>query len=142
MDCVFCKIGNQELPAEIVYQDEKAVVFLDISPVNKGHCLAIPKEHHANLLDTPDDLVGHLMSVVKKTAQAIQQVLGAEGVNININNGSAAGQVVFHTHIHIIPRYQQDGLKLWPGEKYKNEEEKKQITQKIKTVLSSDYKLL
>ncbi len=136
MECVFCKIIKNELPAEIVYEDEKSIVFLDIRPTSPGHCLVIPKEHYENLLSTPEELVTHLIGVARKVAKAVSLALGADGVNIHINNGSAAGQVIFHTHLHIIPRYTGDGLKLWPGAEYKNEEEKKQIAQKIKAALT------
>ncbi len=131
-NCIFCKIVKKELPANIVYEDEKFLAFLDINPVNKGHTLVIPKKHKKNLLEEDDEILKEYLIVTKKAAKAIKKATNAGGINIINNIESIAGQVIFHTHIHIIPRYENDGLKLWPGKPYSNEEEKKQIEEKIK----------
>jgi len=132
--CVFCKIMRKEIPAQFVYEDEKLVAFLDISPVNPGHTLVVPKEHYRNMYDTPDELFAHAMVKVKKIADAIVRATKSNGTNIGINNGAAAGQVVFHTHIHIIPRLAADGLKHWPHKQLPKEDMDK-VQEEIKVYL-------
>jgi histidine triad (HIT) family protein len=114
-ECLFCKIGKGEIPSDEIYQDENIFAFLDIRPVNKGHALVIPKKHTADLLETEDAELALLISGVKKIAKGIMEATGASGFNLGVNTKPAAGQVVFHTHFHIIPRYVNDGLKLWPN---------------------------
>lgn len=130
-DCVFCKIVAHELPSETLYETEDILAFLDIKPINPGHALVIPKKHFESIHDTPDELMAKIILVSKKIANVIQQTLGAEGVNIAMNNGKAAGQIVFHAHIHVMPRYSKDAFKLWTGKDYKNGE-KEVIANKIK----------
>ena len=110
MDCVFCKIISGEIPCYKVYEDEDFLAFLDIYPVNMGHTLVIPKGHFENIFSLPDDVASKYFVVVKKIASVVKEVMNADGINIGMNNLSAAGQVVFHSHIHIIPRYKNDGL--------------------------------
>ncbi len=124
-DCLFCKIVAGEIPSSKIYEDANVLAFLDIKPVNPGHTLVIPKKHFENIHDTPDELVAKMTVVAKKIAGAIQKNLGAEGVNIGMNNGAVAGQVVFHAHVHVMPRYGKDSFKLWAGkESAQNEREK------------------
>lgn len=118
--CIFCKIIAGEIPCDKVYEDEQTIAFLDIKPVNPGHTLIIPKEHHPNITETPDEILGALMSTTRKIAHAFPTVLGTEHYNLEVNTGAIAGQVVFHTHIHIIPRHQNDGLELWHGKPYED----------------------
>lgn len=118
MDCVFCKIIAKEIHSEIIFEDAKALVFLDIAPIHPGHALVVSKEHHKGLLETPHDVACHLMSVVHKIAPAIIKATNADGFNLGVNNGAAAGQVIWHTHYHIIPRFNNDGLTQWPHQKY------------------------
>jgi histidine triad (HIT) family protein len=125
MNDLFLKIINGEIPAVKVYEDEYTMAFLDIKPVNPGHTLVIPKEHSKNFLETPDDTIQRLFPVAKKVANAVKKAVDADGINIHINNEPAAGQVVFHTHIHIIPRFEGDGLRLWGGNEYKKGEDEK-----------------
>ncbi len=134
-NCVFCKIVAGELPASKIYEDEKTLVFLSIGPINKGHALVIPKEHYKDCLDTPSELLAHLMQVAQKVARAVKLATGADGINFGINNGAAAGQLVFHTHLHIIPRFYNDGLHSWPDKEYKDIEEQEAMAQKIKKEL-------
>lgn len=129
--CIFCKIISGELPSTKVYEDEDVLAFLDIHPVNPGHTLVITKKHFESIHDTPDELVAKMSITAKKVAGAIQKNLGAEGVNIGMNNGKAAGQIVFHSHIHVMPRYGNDSFKLWQG-KSSNMEERQKIAEKIK----------
>ncbi len=108
MDCIFCKIVKGEIPSLRVYEDEKSLAILDINPANYGHTLVLPKEHHENVFDVPEETIKHLAAVAKKIATRIKSKLGADGVNILQNNGKAAGQIVMHMHIHVIPRYEND----------------------------------
>lgn len=101
--CIFCKIVQKEAPASIVYEDEKVVAFLSIQPINVGHTLVVPKAHYENIHDIPDEEVSHLYKIVKKLAPAVKKAVEAEGIRIVQNNGEAAGQVIFHLHVHIIP---------------------------------------
>ena len=110
MDCIFCKIINGEIPSSKVYEDEDFIAFLDINPVHKGHTLLIPKKHFRNLFDTPDDVAAKIYSTAAKVGEGICKATSADGLNILQNNEEAAGQEVFHSHIHIIPRYKEDGL--------------------------------
>jgi histidine triad (HIT) family protein len=113
-DCIFCKIAAGEIPSDKIYEDEKVFAFLDLRPTSRGHALVIHKTHSDNFLATPDEILGELIPMVKKIAGGIMKVTGAAGFNVTTNNGPAAGQVVFHLHFHIIPRYEHDGLKLFP----------------------------
>jgi histidine triad (HIT) family protein len=101
--CTFCNIAQKEAPANIVYEDEKVIAFMSIRPINIGHTLVVPKKHYENIYEIPEDEVAHLYTVVKKIAHAVQKAVSAEGIRIVQNNGEAAGQVVFHMHVHIIP---------------------------------------
>jgi len=113
--CIFCKIIAGELPSYKIYEDDKIMAFLDIAPVNKGHALVIPKEHYEDTLETPDELLKHMAVTIKKISKAIMKITGARACNIGMNNGAESGQVVFHTHWHIMPRFENDGYKLWQG---------------------------
>ena len=121
-DCIFCKIIKGEIPCSKIYEDDKAFAFLDIAPVNKGHALVIPKEHHETFEDLPDDLLEYLTNLVRKVSKSVKQGVNADGYNIGMNIGKAAGQLVFHAHWHIIPRFNDDGLKTWPQKEYKEGE--------------------
>ncbi len=118
-DCIFCRIVQGQLPAARVLETPAVLAFLDIAPVNYGHTLVIPKVHYQNLLELPDELWTEMGQVSRRVAQALRATLYAQGFNIGMNNFEAAGQVVFHAHIHVIPRYFSDGLKLFPQESYK-----------------------
>lgn len=104
MDTIFTKIINREIPAEIIYEDKVVLAFLDIIPVNHGHTLVIPKVPFVNVFDGDAEVLAHMMKVGQKIAQAQTAAGLADGVNFVINNGAAAGQEVFHSHLHIIPR--------------------------------------
>ncbi|MEJ9211500.1 HIT family protein [Bacillus smithii] len=104
-DCIFCKIMNGEIPSAKVYEDENVFAFLDISQVTKGHTLVIPKIHKKNLFELTPEIAGSLFQAVPKIANAIQDAYQPIGLNLLNNNGEAAGQSVFHFHIHLLPRY-------------------------------------
>ena len=137
MDCIFCKVIKGELPSHTVYEDDRVVAFLDIAPINKGHTLIVPKKHYENTLETPDELLQHIVLVTKKLSQAILAATGANACNIGINNGRESGQVVFHTHWHIMPRFTDDGYELWKGKDmtYVAGEEAAAVAQKITNLL-------
>ena len=116
--CIFCKIVNNEIPSSKIIETDKVLVFLDVNPINKGHALVIAKEHYETLLDVPDNLLKDLMITAKKVARSMKKTLNAEGFNIGMNNYAAAGQTVPHAHMHVIPRFGNDGLEAWPHKKY------------------------
>ena len=103
--CTFCRIARGEAPAYIVYRDGSVIAFLDKAPLTKGHTLVATIEHYENILEIPDKLLGDVINVVKKVAKAQLEGLGAQGVRVVQNNGSLAGQVIFHIHFHVIPFY-------------------------------------
>ena len=105
LECVFCKIIEKKVPAAVIYEDPYVISFLDINPRFKGHALVIPKVHVSTLDELSDEALAHLFVVVKHVARNLKETLGADGYNIISNNGSVAGQVVPHLHIHVIPRY-------------------------------------
>jgi histidine triad (HIT) family protein len=111
-DCVFCKIIQGQIPSTKVYEDDKTLAFMDIHPVNPGHCLVVPKEHAANLMDSSPEAVADAMRTVHKVAKAVQKALNPYGINLLQANGEGAAQSVFHLHIHIIPRVQGDDLNM------------------------------
>ena len=131
-DCIFCKIANGSIPSKTIYEDEKFRVILDLGPATKGHALILPKEHYADIYEIPEETIGDAMKLAKKMAGLMTDKLGCDGFNIVQNNGEAAGQTVKHFHIHLIPRYKDDGQYiLWePGEVSQDELEliKRQIT--------------
>ena len=117
MDCLFCKIINKEIPAKIIYEDDNYLSFLDINPNTKGHTLVIPKKHTDTFNNLSDQEAGDLALKVHYIAQRLIKLLNTEHYNLGLNNGSNAGQIVNHVHWHIIPRYENDGLKHWGAKK-------------------------
>ena len=111
-DCIFCKIAVGEIPSATVYEDEDFRVILDLNPASCGHALVIPKQHDENLMTIPEDLAGKAMITAKKVATVLKEVLPCDGYNILQNNGLCAGQTVFHFHIHLIPRRENDNVGL------------------------------
>jgi histidine triad (HIT) family protein len=105
-DCVFCKIARHEEDASRIYEDKDVIAFLDARPVNEGHTLVISRKHYTNIFEIPDEELAVLFKIVKKVADAIMKSEKAEGIRIVQNNGSAAHQIVFHFHVHIIPEYE------------------------------------
>ncbi|HEY1037480.1 MAG TPA: HIT family protein [Candidatus Paceibacterota bacterium] len=130
-DCIFCHIAKGTVPAVKLYEDSETVAFLDINPVHPGHVLVIPKDHYENVYSTPAEAWLRMMMTVQKMAVAVKNATDADGINIEMNNESAAGQVMFHAHVHIIPRFNEDGLKHWPSKAYKDHEEMQAVSEKI-----------
>lgn len=117
-DCIFCRIANGEIPSKTLYEDEAFRVILDLGPATRGHALILPKEHAADLYELPEETAAKAMVLAKKMALAMREKLRCDGLNLVQNNGEAAGQTVPHFHLHLIPRYVDDGQKInWvPGE--------------------------
>lgn len=109
-DCVFCKIIAGQLPAAVVYRDEQVMSFMSLQQLTQGHTLVIPIQHFKNLYELPDDLAGPLLSTAARIARAIKREYKPDGVWISQFNERAAGQSVFHYHLHVIPRYLNDGI--------------------------------
>ncbi len=107
--CIFCRIANGEIPSNTIFEDDNFRVILDNGPATKGHALVLPKEHYANVFEMPDELLAEATKVAKKVASNIKDKLSCDGLNLVQNNGEAAGQTVMHFHLHIIPRYADDG---------------------------------
>ncbi|MBS3109132.1 HIT family protein [Candidatus Woesearchaeota archaeon] len=131
-DCVFCKIAKGEIPASKVYEDKNYLVFLDIMPANKGHLLVIPKKHYLSLEEMPEKAATGLILIEQKAIKAMVKTLNPDGYNCLQNNHFAAGQLIPHAHVHIIPRYNSDRFKLdWPHISY-DSGELDEFTRKIK----------
>ena len=131
-NCIFCKLANGEIPTATLYEDEDFRVILDASPAAKGHALILPKEHYANLYELDDEVAAKGLVLAKKMITRLTDILGCDGYNIVQNNGEAAGQTVFHFHMHLIPRYKNDGVGIqWkPGTL--TDEVKAEILEKVK----------
>jgi len=108
-DCLFCKIASKEIPAKIIYEDESAVGVLDVNPVSPGHSMILPKKHAGNILELPDGEIKGVFQAVKNLTALLKNKLNPDGFTIGINHGSVSGQTVEHLHIHVIPRWKNDG---------------------------------
>ncbi len=136
-NCIFCKIIKGEIPSAKVYESESCIAFLDINPINKGHTLIVPKEHYENFEDIPDNVLSDLIIVAKKIVPEVIEAVGADAYNLGLNNGPKAGQVVPHAHLHIMTRFEGDGLRLWPGSKYAEGEMEKVKENIVKAIKRS-----
>lgn len=114
MDCVFCKIVKGEIPCFKLFEDENVLAFLDIKPFTKGHTLVIPKIHSNDIFDTDEEILKKIIVAAKYISEKIKNSLSADGIRLSQSNGRAAGQEVMHFHLHVIPRYRDDGLSANP----------------------------
>lgn len=131
-DCIFCKIAAGEIPSATMYEDEDFRVILDVGPAAKGHMLVLPKAHYADILEMPEELVGKAFVLAKKMAQKMEAVLECDGINVLQNNHEAAGQTVFHFHIHLIPRKKNDKMGInWKAGSL-SEEDKEELLAKFR----------
>ncbi len=131
-NCIFCKLANGDIPTATLYEDDDFRVILDAGPAAKGHALIIPKEHYANLYELSDELAAKVLVLAKRMITKLTDILGCDGYNIVQNNGAAAGQTVFHFHLHMIPRYKGDGVGVtWKAGELK-EEDKEELLAKMK----------
>lgn len=111
-NCIFCKIANGEIPSRTLYEDDDFRVIMDLAPATKGHSLILPKDHYKNVYEIADDTAAKVLPLAKKMATLMTEKLGADGFNIVQNNNEVAGQTVFHFHVHLIPRYNDDNQSL------------------------------
>ena len=134
-DCIFCKIANGQIPSCTLYEDENFRVILDIAPAAKGHALILPKEHYGNVWQLGEAEAAKVMGIAAKVSEAQKKALGCDGINLLQNNGIAAGQSVFHFHMHLIPRYDEDGVMIpWETLSYEEGEAAK-VCETIKEFL-------
>jgi histidine triad (HIT) family protein len=132
-NCIFCRILAGDIPSRIVYEDDAVVAFLDINPAAPGHTLVVPKEHFNTLLDVGVDTIGPVFSSVKTVAELVKTRLEADGFNLLVNQGRAAGQLIEHFHVHIIPRYEDDQRGLMPPKLDLGDDEMDQIAEKLRS---------
>lgn len=135
--CTFCRISRGELPAHVVLDEPSVLAFLDKSPLFRGHCLVVPKNHVATLLELPEPMMGPLFTAVQRIGRAIEPALGAEGSFVATNN--KISQSVPHLHVHVVPRRKKDGMRgfFWPRVKYSGEEEMAEVARAIREALGS-----
>jgi histidine triad (HIT) family protein len=132
-DCLFCKIAREEIPSKKVFENDTTLAFLDIRPMTEGHTIVIPKNHYETLADISDEDITNLFQSVRKVAQILYNKLEIDGYNIVMNNHEAAGQVIKHSHVHIIPRSKRDGLiKLEIPKKEASEEQLNDVLNQLK----------
>lgn len=132
-DCLFCKIVSGKVPCSKVYEDDYHLAFLDIYPANKGHTLVIPKKHYAHFSQIHPKEIGKLTEAVQKVALAVKEGCKADGINVFLNEGKAAGQVIFHAHFHVVPRFLDDGIVFKTNRVEYGELEKEVYSKKIST---------
>lgn len=126
--CIFCKIANGEIPSVTLYEDNDFRVIFDIAPASFGHAIILPKQHAPDIYGLPDETAAKIFVLAKKIAQALRQATNCEGINILQNNGEAAGQTVFHLHVHVIPRYKDDMVSIgWKAGQADTEELRKLV---------------
>ena len=135
-NCIFCKIIKKEIPSRILYEDDDFIIILDNGPATRGHAILIPKEHFENIFTMNEEIASKLFPVIIKVSNAMKKVLNCDGLNLLQNNGRQAGQTVFHFHLHLIPRYKEDGVSFqWDSKEY-NEEEYTTLVNEIASLLS------
>lgn len=130
--CIFCKIVQKQAPASLVYEGEDVLAFLDTRPLSEGHTLVIPKEHYVTIFEAPEEVVAQLHRIVKRVAQGVREVTKADGISIIQQNGKAAGQEIFHLHVHVIPRLEGQKLVRFGDASEANREKLNQIAATIK----------
>ena len=130
-NCIFCKLANGDIPTNTIYEDADFRVILDASPATKGHALILPKQHYANMFEIDDEVLAKAAKLAKKVITHEKEVLGCDGYNVLQNNGEAAGQTVFHFHMHLIPRYKEDGQKIGWNPGSPSQEELEEIKNQI-----------
>lgn len=136
-DCIFCKIIQGEIPSQKIYENDKIYAFLDIGPINHGHSLIIPKEHHASLTTVPEEYLAAMMQFAPKLGKALMKATDSDGFNLHLSNGACAGQMVFHSHLHVLPRSATDGFSWgWRTLKYENDEQCSQLANDLSALIS------
>lgn len=134
-NCIFCKLANGDIPTATVYEDEYLRAIMDAAPANKGHIIILPKSHAANIYELEDEYVSRAFVLAKKLAVTLKKLTGCDGMNILQNNGEAAGQTVFHFHVHVIPRFKDDDCTIvWKPTSYEDGEAS-EVAKKIAELL-------
>lgn len=134
-NCIFCKLASGDIPTNTVYEDDYLRAIIDASPANKGHIIILPKSHAANIFELEDTYVEKAFVLAKKIAKTLKSLFDCDGINILQNNGEAAGQTVFHFHVHVIPRYKQDDCNItWKQSTYEDGEAS-EIAKKISSLI-------
>jgi len=135
-DCIFCKIARGEIPSVKIFEDDMVLAFMDISPITKGHVLIVPKVHHSSVATVPEEVAGRMMKIGSRIGVACKRALDVDGFNFHLSDGKCAGQVIFHAHLHVVPRHPEDGFHWnWRQLKYASDQEKFDICEKIKEKL-------
>ena len=138
-NCIFCKIIAGEIPSVKLYEDDLIYAFLDISPINFGHTLVIPKEHHTSVATVPEATAGRMFRVGSRLGVAMRRGLDCDGFNLHLSDGTVAGQVVMHAHLHIVPRWTDDGFHWnWRQLKYESDDARAKIAEKIRKHIKLD----
>ena len=131
-DCIFCKIIAGEIPSRKIYEDDKVYAFMDIGPINFGHTLLIPKEHHTGSSTIPEETAGRMFKVASRIGVALKRALDADAFNLHLADGTCAGQVVMHAHLHVVPRFAEDDFHWnWRQKQYESDEVANEVQQKI-----------
>lgn len=131
-NCIFCRIIAGEIPATKIYEDEMVLAFMDISPINFGHILVIPKEHHNSCASIPENVAGRMFYVASRIGVACKRALDYDGFNLHLADGTCAGQVVMHAHLHVVPRGLDDGFHWnWRQLKYESDSVRQETAGKI-----------
>jgi len=131
-ECIFCRVAAGEIPCAKVLETDEILAFLDIAPVRPGHALVLPKGHYPTLWDLPDGLGTALLSAIKGVGRGVVKATGADGLNLGMNNHEAAGQLVPHAHVHLIPRQTGDGLALWEQSSYDGGDAMETLAERIR----------
>ena len=133
-NCIFCKIIAGEIPALKIYEDELVLAFMDIAPINFGHVLVIPKEHHTSTATIPEKTAGRIFLAASRIGVAMRRALDADGFNLHLSDGTVAGQVVMHAHLHVVPRWTDDGFHWnWRQLKYESDSAKTELQEKLRS---------
>ena len=135
--CIFCRIAQKRVPANLVCEDEKAMAFLDIRPLSEGHTLIIPKSHYETIFEIPQELIMHIQGVTKRVALAVKKATQADGISIMQQNGKAAGQEILHLHVHVIPRCENQKLPKFSETSEASKEKLSQTAAKIRRHLAT-----
>jgi histidine triad (HIT) family protein len=134
-DCIFCKIVRKDAPSSVVFENKQVLAFMDIRPVYEGHTLVIPKLHYVDVFDTPDDVLANIHIVAKQISVAVKRVSHADGISIVQQNGKAAGQDIFHMHVHVIPRFHEKKMPHFPELASVSREELDKVAEKVRKEL-------
>ena len=138
-DCIFCKIIAGEIPSRKIYEDDKVYAFMDIGPINFGHTLVIPKEHHTGSSTIPEETAGRMFKVASRIGVALKRALDADAFNLHLADGTCAGQVVMHAHLHVVPRFAEDDFHWnWRQKQYESDEAANEVQQKIMSAFKLD----